>query len=439
MKRAFRRVLAIAGACALLAVGFAWGFAAHRNHVVPYWPVKRALRAVGLARIPPQAKVRRNELDPDRATHEQARLELLQALPYVAGTFDPHPERKGVTLYDRQRAFPGLNLYSPANETAAYLVTMDGRVVHRWSRDEDGGIPWFHVAPLPEGALLVSVSDQRLMKLDRRSNLVWSVRARFHHDNWIDDDGRIYALVRREDRIPAIDPDVDCVVDWVEVLSPDGDVLDELSVLDAIRRSPYAYLLPLSEVGTLDRDDGAIDVLHTNHVEVFDGHLADRSPLFARGNLLLSLRALSAVVILDGKTHEVLWLWGPNNLLYQHDPTLLDNGHLLIFDNGIKRSRIVELDPLTERIVWRYTADDLFSRSRGSVQRLPNGNTLITETNTGYVFEVTPEGERVWTFADPHFTPDGRRAAIWRMRRFAPGELPFEVPVAEDRSAAGGS
>jgi len=430
MRQATRRVLSVAGACGLLAAGFAWGFAAHRNHVFPYWQTKVALRAVGLGLIPPRAKLRRNEIDPDRPTREQARLEMLQALPYIAGTFDPHPERTGVLQYDRQRAFPGLNLYTPATEAAAFLLDMEGRVVHRWASKADGAPPFLHVEPLDDGGLLASVADQRLMRLDRRSNRLWSVRARFHHDFQLGGDGRIYALIRREDRIPAIDPEVDCVVDWVEVLSPDGEVLDELSVLDAIRRSPYAYLLPLSEVGTFDREDGAIDVLHTNHVEVFDGHLAERSPLFARGNLLLSLRALSAVVILDGTTHQVLWLWGPNNLLYQHDPTPLDDGHLLIFDNGIKHSRVVELDPLTEKIVWRYTAGDLFSRTRGSVQRLPNGNTLITASNTGYVFEVTPEGERVWTFADPHFTPDGRRAAIWRMRRFAPGELPFEVPRA---------
>jgi len=426
MGRASRRVLTAVGGCAVLVVGFAWGFAAHRNHVVPYWQVKGALRAVGLARIPPQAKVRRHEMDPMRPDREQA----LQALPYIAGTADPHPERRGVILHDPERAVPGLNLYSPATEAAAYLITMDGRVVHRWSAPKDDVAAWQHVEPLPDGGLLASVADRRLIRLDRRSNVLWSVAARFHHDFDVADDGTIYALTRRDERVPEIRPDIDCVVDRVVVLSPDGQILDRISVLDAIRRSPYAFVLPSADDPSLDREDGALDLLHTNHVEVFDGRLAGRSPLFARGNLLLSLRAPSAVVILDGETHEVLWLWGPNNLLYQHDPTLLDNSHLLIFDNGIERSRVVELDPLAGKIVWTYTAADLFSKTRGSVQRLPVGNTLVTESDTGYVFEVTPDGERVWTFADPHFTPDGKRAAIWRMRRYGEGRLPFDVPRA---------
>jgi hypothetical protein len=50
---------------------------------------------------------------------------------------------------------------------------------------------------------------------------------------------------------------------------------------------------------------------------------------------------------------------------------------------------------------------------------LPNGNTLITESDTGHVFEVTPAGERVWEFAVPAFDEQGNRAAVWRATRFA--------------------
>ena len=65
--------------------------------------------------------------------------------------------------------------------------------------------------------------------------------------------------------------------------------------------------------------------------------------------------------------------------------------------------------------------DDFFSKSRGSVQRLPNGNTLITESDKGYVFEVTPKKEIVWRFANPDIE-DGIRQAIWRMTRFVPND-----------------
>lgn len=416
-----RKLVLVVLAAALLAGGFLWGFFTHRNHVFPYWTVKTFARPLGLTRIPAEAQVPRHELWPERE-------EALRALPYVAGTADPEADRSGVVLHDRERAEPGLNLYSPVTEARAYLADMEGRVLHEWARGDD---PWQHVELLPDGGLLATVVDKRLLKLDRRSRLVWEARGRFHHSLDVDGEGRIYTLTRLDERIPEIHPRNESVVDSVTVLSPGGQVVESFSLPDVVRASSYAYLLPALAHRSFDREEGALDVLHTNHVEVFDGRLAGRSELFARGNLLVSFRTLSAIAILDGSSHEVLWLWGPGNLSFQHHPTLLDDGHILVFDNGTEnggRSQVVELDPLAGaggRVVWRYAAADLFSRTRGSAQRLPGGNTLVTESDTGYVFEVTPAGERVWIFANPHFTPDGRRMALWWMTRYPPEAAGF--------------
>ena len=38
----------------------------------------------------------------------------------------------------------------------------------------------------------------------------------------------------------------------------------------------------------------------------------------------------------------------------------------------------------------------------GSLQRLPGGNTLITESTAGRVFELTPSQEVVWDWRSPH-------------------------------------
>jgi hypothetical protein len=35
-------------------------------------------------------------------------------------------------------------------------------------------------------------------------------------------------------------------------------------------------------------------------------------------------------------------------------------------------------------------------------QRLPNGNTLITEGMHGRIFQVTPSGEVVWEYLTPY-------------------------------------
>jgi outer membrane protein assembly factor BamB len=138
------------------------------------------------------------------------------------------------------------------------------------------------------------------------------------------------------------------------------------------------------------------------------------------------MRTINAIGILDPDESRFVWLWGPTNIARQHHPTLLPNGHILLFDNGQSASQIIELDPLTNAVVWRYAPlTGFYSESAGSVQRLPNGNTLITESDPGVVFEVTPDGDTVWRYLNPLTTADGNRETIWRMTRFDPQELRF--------------
>ena len=89
--------------------------------------------------------------------------------------------------------------------------------------------------------------------------------------------------------------------------------------------------------------------------------------------------------------------------LRQHQPTLLANGRILLLDNQGHRgmSKVIEIDPFTQEIAWSYQgdADNPFStRTGGSVQRLPNGNTLVTESDSGRAFEVTAQRRVVWIY-----------------------------------------
>ena len=42
--------------------------------------------------------------------------------------------------------------------------------------------------------------------------------------------------------------------------------------------------------------------------------------------------------------------------MLQPGPWRLGNGHILVFDNGTRRktSRILELDPTSGRVLWKY-------------------------------------------------------------------------------------
>ena len=77
-------------------------------------------------------------------------------------------------------------------------------------------------------------------------------------------------------------------------------------------------------------------------------------------------------------------------------------------------------DPIARQIVWEYHAakkGDFYSPTRGAAQRLANGNTLITESGRGRLFEVTPTGDIVWEYFNPNRSEDGLPLVVVRARR----------------------
>jgi hypothetical protein len=61
---------------------------------------------------------------------------------------------------------------------------------------------------------------------------------------------------------------------------------------------------------------------------------------------------------------------------------------------------------------WSYTATGFYSQHLGSTQRLPNGNTLICQSTSGYMFEVDPAGTTQWSYA--------KGGEIVRITKYAP-------------------
>ena len=59
--------------------------------------------------------------------------------------------------------------------------------------------------------------------------------------------------------------------------------------------------------------------------------------------------------------------------------------------------------------------------------RLPNANTLITESEAGRAFEVTPEKKIVWEYFNPHRGDEDPKliATLFEVVRLPP-DLPLE-------------
>ena len=350
--------------------------------------------------------------------------------PYPQELWQPaRTQARGVTVHDPKRAHEGLTLYTSGHAQRAFLVAMDGEVVHEWHLpfsavwDETAAVRtpqpdarvYFRKAHLyPNGDLLViyeGIGDTPwgygLVKLNKNSEVIWKYLQHVHHDLTVLPDGRIYTLTHEigtdviEDWLHLEPPRVD---DFVVVLSPEGEELRKVSVLDALVDSPFARLL----AGTPWYLMGFGDFLHTNAIDVIDREAAERLPFASEGQVLVSIRELATIAVLDLDKEEVTWaVRGP--WIGQHDPDILPNGHMLLFDNhgnfsGGGISRVIEFDPSTLEIVWTYAGDDRHrfeSGLRSAQERLPNGNTLITESDGGRLFEVTRAGEIVWNFVNP--------------------------------------
>jgi hypothetical protein len=403
-----------------LLLGYAWGFSSHRNRSFPY----------GLAReVANMLRIRAVKQDAHREqikSRSETAIASLAALGYVEETYDPEHELRGVVSVDRERVFPGPRFYHDNRRRKAYLIDTAGESLHEWSSKTKN--TWDNSLLLPDGDVIFTIKDRMMVRMDRRSRKLWSVDAQVHHGVHLFDD-MLYVLTRRQVRRPEIHPTEDILEDLVTRYTPDGKPIDSLSVLDVLQRSDHAYLLPaLNDIEHFDKKDSPdapLDILHTNHVEVMDGSLADRHPIYARGNLLLCMRNINLIAIVDPDAEELLWAWGPSNISYPHHPRWLANGNILIFDNGLEASQGVEIDPLTLQMQWRFAEDGFFSRTQGSIQRLANGNTLLTESTAGYVWEVSPDGDTVWKWANPNVNPEGHRAVVARMTAYAPDATPF--------------
>ena len=154
--------------------------------------------------------------------------------------------------------------------------------------------------------------------------------------------------------------------------------------------------------------------------------------------------------IISKKTGKIVWNIGPDYsqkqalrnlgcIIGPHHAHIIPKGlpgegNILVFDNGGAAgfgspnpgspngtwnalrdcSRVLEINPITLELIWEFNAltqgypcegEDLspfYSRYKSAAQRLPNGNTLITESHCGRIFEVTQECEIVWEYVSPH-------------------------------------
>jgi hypothetical protein len=345
----------------------------------------------------------------------------------------------GVSIWDQNRAFNGLTFLTlfKAKHFTASLIDMNGNALHSWDipyskvwpkaqhvifQAPDGAIDIHGAHLYPNGDVILSFDAGNypygggLVKIDKDSKVLWSISENTHHDVNLDDDGNIWACAHylhssRDERFPLLNPPF--YEDYILCSSPSGKVIKRISMLEAIYRSGREGILFANGGNELYPGKGDYaDRLHLNNVEVLGRGLAGKFPEFNVGDILVSFRNLDTIAVIDPDRQKIKWsLTGL--FLRQHDPDFLPDGDIMVFDNRkddnggrvFGGSRIVEINPLTQKVVWSYkgTKDrPFFSYVRGKQSVLPNGNVLIADSEMGRVFEVTHDKEKriVWEYVN---------------------------------------
>ncbi len=379
---------------------------------------------------------------------------------------------------------------SPENDAGAdfdaFLIDMEGNLVHRWTIT--GFPPKMLPGGSLVGCSGVYPSSYDCVEMQQQTwdgELEWSFSdwedfpdlsdraARHHHDFEREGNplgfyapgqdfvahGNTLVLAHERKTVPEIrdgqiDDDVIYEVDWsgerTEFEWHGSDHFDEFGFDDDAK----------NDIAT--RSAGVLELFHGNTLSlVGPNHWYDEGhEEFAPDNIIYSSRQANFVVIIERETGDVVWRIGPDfagrpeqalgQFAGQHHVHMIPRGlpgagNILVFDNGggagyggpnntnrysRTYSRAVEFDPISFEIVWQYGnatgTEPLRSNILGGVQRLPNGNTLITEGVPGRLLEVTPDKEIVWQYQndDP---PAGSAAWIYRATRVPPEWLPEGV------------
>ena len=345
----------------------------------------------------------------------------------------------GLTWHNNNLSTKGYTLLTPHGDSHTYLIDIQGRIVHTW---EFTDIRPGYGRLLGNGNLLMTGSDIKLpdppkheptkpplpfeqhitrlggyhttlREVSWEGDTIWEyVNRAQHHDfhrlangntmvpEWVELPEDLHKRVRggfkqHRERLPRLLGD-----DLVEVNAAGKEVrrIHTWQLLDPVKDP----ILP---------DKRRWEWTHLNGLDINDS-----------GDIVFSCRCNDRVCVINANG-KLTWKWDKTH--GQHNPTWLNNGNILVFDNGNDTSRVVEVDISNDEVVWQYAgkpAHQFYSGHISGASALDSGNILVCEGTSGRLFEVNRSEEVVWEWVNPFLNNNKRgesTVSIYRAHRYA--------------------
>lgn len=405
-----RIILPIAFICAVGFVAYIYGAAAMHYQLPSYTMLSEAFKGA-----------------------DAWRVQQKQENPYPQNAQSDTPAYK---VTHSQNAYHGYTLYTTFAGGGTRLIDMNGTLIHEWKNPIKSGKSHMRDSRVFPNGDLLSINHEMgqtpyglsLYKIDKNAKILWQYNEAAHHDLDMDHAGNIYTLVQRiQKKGPLAFIHYPTLAEYIVILSKQGTKQHEIPLLEAFMDTPYEAALYRKEPATNKKGD----FMHANSVSVLSEQAAHLFPLFQAGDILISIRNMDMLAVLRPSTQKIIWamrgIWK-----MQHAARFLNNGNILLFDNlglynGATHSRVLEINPNTQAIVWSYgdgKNETFYASRRGMASRLQNGNTLIADAQKGRIFEVTHDKNTVWeyyvTTAAPH-----KANMIMNALRYTKEQLPF--------------
>ena len=260
-----------------------------------------------------------------------------------------------------------------------------------------------------DGGIIIRSPGTPLTKFDANNQLVWLFQKdKTHHSIEFDHEGNLWTPTHSFPYVidkKYVGSDYGNFIDEsISKISPNGELLFQKSLIELFLENKLEHLIFHQYGDTFHKDP-----LHLNDIQPI---LSD-GPHWQKGDLFLSLRHQSMVMLYRPSTNKILWK-SVGDTVGQHDIDILDDHRISIFNNNVKNLyKGQAVDGHNEVLIYdfqtnlysKYLNDgmikyDVRTISEGRSQILDNEDLFIEESDYGRLLYFNKDKSLRWQYVN---------------------------------------